>query len=97
MFSWFNAKKEIEFGQELAKLFETEMPIEIGKKQEKTVQRRKRTLEKILLSIQSYRNTNTLNIYKKAKLANAFKWYLIDAGYDDEIIEEITNVILTHL
>jgi len=97
MFDWFNAKQASEFGKQLAQFLEQEMPDEIGKKKEKTLAKRKRVLTQILVKVHTFKQTNKLNYYKKAKLANAFKWYLIDAGYDPEFIEEITNIIVTQL
>ncbi len=97
MFSWFDAKKASEFGRELALIFEQEMPIEIGKKKEKTIQKRKRALDKMLLKINAFKQENKLNVYKKAKLANTFKWHLLNAGYDAESVEDVTNIILHQL
>jgi hypothetical protein len=35
-----------------------------------------------------------LKIYKKAKLANAFKWKQPDANYGSEFVDELTKVLL---
>jgi hypothetical protein len=38
-----------------------------------------------------------LNVYKKAKLGNVFKWRLKELGYSDEFAERATKEIITRL
>ena len=44
-----------------------------------------------------YHTEHKLGIYKKAKLANVFKWKLKDLGYTDEFAERATKDIVTRL
>jgi hypothetical protein len=44
-----------------------------------------------------YQSEHKLGIYKKAKLANVFKWKLKDLGYSDEFAERATKDIVTRL
>ena len=44
-----------------------------------------------------YQADQRLGIYKKAKLANVFKWKLKDLGYSDEFAERATKDIVTRL
>jgi hypothetical protein len=44
-----------------------------------------------------YQSDQKLGIYKKAKLANVFKWKLKDLGYSDEFAERATKDIATRL
>ena len=44
-----------------------------------------------------YHEQNKLGVYKKAKLANVFRWKLKDLGYSDAFIERATKQIVTQL
>lgn len=44
-----------------------------------------------------YHEQNKLGVYKKAKLANVFKWKLTELGYSDAFVELATKQIVTRL
>ena len=44
-----------------------------------------------------YHEQNKLGIYKKAKLANVFKWKLTDLGYSSAFVERATKQVVTRL
>ena len=44
-----------------------------------------------------YHQQHKLGIYRKAKLANVFKWKLKDSGYSDEFVERVTKDLVTRL
>lgn len=44
-----------------------------------------------------FHEENKLGIYKKAKLANVFKWKLAELGYSDEFVNRATKLIATRL
>src|SRR6266404_8972457 len=44
-----------------------------------------------------YHEQNKLGIYKKAKLANVFKWKLRDLGYSPRFVEHATKEIVTRI
>jgi len=44
-----------------------------------------------------YHTDNKLNLYKKAKLGNVFKWKLREIGYSDAFAERATKEIITRL
>lgn len=44
-----------------------------------------------------FRAQQRLGIYKKAKLANVFRWKLTDLGYSKEFVEHATKVIATNI
>jgi hypothetical protein len=37
------------------------------------------------------------SFYKKAKFGNAFKWKLLEAGYEPDFADELTKELLIHL
>jgi hypothetical protein len=44
-----------------------------------------------------YHNEHKLGIYKKAKLANVFKWKLTELGYSADFVDRATREIATRL
>ena len=44
-----------------------------------------------------YHDQHRLGVYKKAKLANVFKWRLKEFGYSPEFIERATKELATRL
>lgn len=90
LFDWFDARAASEFGGSLADLLAERFPTRSPKKAPEA-------LAKLFAQIDRFKQTNKLNMYKKAKLGNAFKWKLIDHGYTDEFIEEMTKEVLLRL
>jgi hypothetical protein len=90
LFDWFNAQAATDFGKSLADFLAERIPTKNPKKAPEA-------LNKIFAQIEQFKLTNRLNMYKKAKLGNAFKWKLIDYGYEDDFIDEMTKEVLLHL
>jgi len=44
-----------------------------------------------------YRDQHKIGLYKKAKLANVFKWKLTELGYSDAFVQRATKEIATRL
>ena len=106
MLSWFDAKNAQQFGATLADFYIERVPAaeagEPGKKTEKKAEKhadRKKqdALQKMLAQAEIFKINNKLNLYKKAKLGNAFKWKLLDAGYAAELADELTRIILVNM
>lgn len=94
MFSWFDAHDAQEFGISLAEFFIERLPLEAPNKKNKPMAKKQEVLDKMFLKIQLFKTAHKLNIYKKAQLGNAFKWKLLDANYDPDFVDELTNVLM---
>jgi hypothetical protein len=53
-------------------------------------------LKTMAQQITQFRQQHDLNTYKKAKLGNAFKWALKDAGYEATYVDELTEWLMLH-
>jgi hypothetical protein len=94
LLGFFNAADVEKLGAELAQLFIDQIPPAMVAKKDKSISRKKEVLRKITYKIDQFKRENKLNVYKKAKLGNAFQWALKDAGYDPAFVSELTKEIL---
>lgn len=90
--SWFDAENAKAFGTSLAILFIEKVPVNDSQTvDDKLFERKtKKVLATMTTKITDFRKTNSLNVYKRAQLGNAFKWKLKEAGYAPEYINELT-------
>ena len=54
-------------------------------------------LRKFLVRIDSEVRPLRLNFYKRAKLANSFKWKLLQNGVEPGVVDELTRMLLVRL
>lgn len=94
MISWFDARDAQEFGKSLADFFMERIPLEKPHKKAKSLAKKQEVLDKMLVQIQLFKMKHKLNFYKKAKLGNSFKWKLLDADYDPELVDELTKFLM---
>jgi hypothetical protein len=97
MFDWFNAKPAEDYGTSLAKFFMEKMPKWQAISESKVASKTEFILSKLEAQILAFKKEEKLNFYKKAKLANAFKWALKDADYDAVFSEKLLEWLVSHL
>lgn len=108
MLSWFNATEFTRFGEELALQFMEDKPgVLEGNRKYRRMRKKKdkgmasdpleATLQKLVTRISAFEPRKGANFYKKAKFANAFKWKLLDAGYDAGFVDSLTKELVVHL
>jgi tetratricopeptide (TPR) repeat protein len=54
-------------------------------------------LEKFLLTVDREARSLKLNVYKRAKLANSFKWRLLENGMEREVVDELCRALVLRL
>jgi tetratricopeptide (TPR) repeat protein len=84
---WFNAKEAANIGIALADQF---TPQPAAREQDNLLQE---ILQRADLEVRGLR----LNVYKKAKFANSFKWRLLENGVEKALADEITQTLVLHL
>lgn len=94
MFSWLDARDAQKFGMSLAEFFMERIPLEKPNKKIKSMEKKQEVLDTMFSQIQQFKMKHKLNIYKKAKLGNAFKWKLLDADYDPALVDELTKLLM---
>lgn len=89
--NWFDAENAKAFGTSLAVFFIEKIPADSQAVDDKLFARKtKKVLAAMTTQVTEFRKNNSLNIYKRAQLGNAFKWKLREAGYSSEYINELT-------
>ena len=96
IFDWFNTEE----GDELARAIAAELvkrapPATLPAKDKKAATRLRNTHDAVFARAGKFARTHKLNVYKKARLANQFRWALKDAGYPPEFIESWTYELAT--
>ena len=94
---WFDAGDAEKFGQDLAQFFTQRIPLASEKEKRKDLARQLEVVDKIYLKIEQFKLNNKLNVYKKAKLGSAFKFELLNAGYEPAFVDQVTKGIMLKL
>lgn len=92
--------KEVdEFAKELASAVAKRFPPALEKSPERRVSpnRITKVLEDALEKAEEYGKSKRLGAYKKARLANSFKWELKDLGYSDKFVEVATEGLVVYV
>ena len=94
--SWFDTKEVDALADRLAKdLVKRVPPSNIEVRGKKAAANQTKTRELILRQVRDFTSKHRLNVYKKARLANRFKWALREAGYPTALIDEMAFELAT--
>jgi hypothetical protein len=82
-----------EFAKSLAQELARNYPPALENEGDKTLSERKLvvTLQGIFGRAREFREEHKLGLYKKARLANTFRWELQEMGYNPQFIEKATE------
>lgn len=97
LFSWFDAREAIAFGSSAADfLAERLVPEKLDRQGSaaKVAKKQQDALVKLHAQVKTFKAGHALNIYKKAKLANTFKWRLLEKGFPEASADRITKELL---
>ena len=94
IFGWFDAKPAQALGSDLARAFMSRVPVNAKVSDRKFEVKAKAALLEIERRIADFKTSQRLNFYRKAKLGNAFKWTLKDAGYDPAYVDKLTDLVM---
>jgi tetratricopeptide (TPR) repeat protein len=96
LLDWFDSREAAELGLSLADHFaarggaESALPGQKARLSEKATQA-------FLLRVDREARPLQLNAYKRAKLANSFRWRLLDQGVEEGRVDELTRMLLLRL
>ncbi len=94
----FDTKELQQFATELANDLGRRFPPASEKRTDPGAQHQiKVILEGLAARALRYQDQHGLGVYRKAKLANVFKWKLLELGYSDPFVQRATSEIVKHL
>ena len=97
LFNWLNAKEAEEFGISLAIFFSERIVLNPSTRKIKSTSKKLEVISKMVIMIVKFRTSHKLNFYKKAKVGNAFKWHLLELGYEKEFVDDLTKELVKKL
>jgi hypothetical protein len=95
--AWFDARQAEEFGASLAVFFTERIPRNQQIEEKKIAAKAQKTLGQMADQVARFKLQNKLNTYKKARLGNAFKWALRDAGLDPSQVDQLTKWLMLQI
>jgi hypothetical protein len=95
---WFSSRIAIDVGNSLADHFmaATAAPPPKGRKPSRPADQGK-AIQSFLARVDSEARPLRLGMFRRAKLANSFKWRLLDSGTDPALVDELTRMLLVRL
>jgi hypothetical protein len=98
LLKWLNAGKAIEVGSALADQFLPQTGPGPSKRPKKARPgEHAEELQKFVQRIDREASPLQLNIYKRAKLANSFRWKLLENGVEPQLVEELTRILVLRI
>lgn len=93
---WFDTAEVDELARTIAaELVKRVPPSSLESHTKKAAERLRNTHDAIFDRAAKFARTQKLNIYKKARLGNQFRWSLKEAGYPPEFVESWTYELVT--
>ena len=96
VFQWFDTREVDQLARSIAEeLVSRVPPAKLDTQTRKAAERLRNTHDAIFARAAKYSRTHRLNIYKRARLGNVFRWALKDAGYPPAFVESWTYELVT--
>ena len=93
----FDAGEAEKFGLGLADTLAAKFPASKQKADKKTLTRQAELFQAIFVQARQFNQVHKLNLYKKAKMGNAFRWKLLELGFTSEFADQMTKEILVEM
>ena len=98
LLDWFNAREAAAVGATLAEYFQpTSNSSAPGRKKDSAPKDWRQDVARFRQRIAREAAPLKLNLFKRAKLLNSFKWRLLELGFDASSADELTQVVLMQL
>jgi hypothetical protein len=94
---WFDAASAVDFGKHMANEVARIVPLDASRAAGKKASKQMDKFRRAILHASDLRKKESLNVYKKARCANALRWELIDKGYPKPFVEEVVRLVITRL
>lgn len=97
--NFFKNEADDQFIRSLTEKIERRFPSSVAKKRAKTLntERIGDIFEQILTEALIYKRNVKPNFFRKARMANLFKWGLLEAGYPPEFADSLTKGMVIYM
>ena len=96
-FQWFNAQAAIDLGIRLAEQFASQLTTDSTVRGRKVLDKEAKAQQQLFQNADREVRALRLNLYKRAKFANSFKWRLLERGISTELSDKTTQSLVLHL
>ena len=93
---WFNSRIATDVGNSLADHFMAATTATKGRRPSRPADRAQ-AIQSFLARVDSEARPLRLGMFRRSKLANSFKWRLLDRGFDPKLVDELTRMLLLRL
>ena len=97
MLKWFDSAPAVAFGKELAGFLLSQLQSSVARRDAKFQARAEKALLQADRRVRDFKAGESLNVWKRSKLANAFLWSLKDGGCPDDYAAELTRWLTIRL
>lgn len=99
VFDWFKVREATEFGAALADQFATQTASGSAAHGNQRLARgaQNAALQDLLRRAERETRALQLNVFKRAKLVNSFKWRLLEIGIEKQLADELTAMLVLHV
>jgi tetratricopeptide (TPR) repeat protein len=97
LLSWLNAREATDLGRSLADHFDPHAGSEPAARGKKALPSGEKATHAFLQQVDREARPLRLSFYKRAKLANSFKWRLLERGVEQGRASELTQLLLLQL
>lgn len=97
LFKWLDASEAAQVGASLADDFYLQTSGRSGARRKEGQHELQKFLQRFRQQVERAAQPLKLNVFKRAKLANSFKWRLLEKGVDREIVDDLTNALVMQL
>jgi tetratricopeptide (TPR) repeat protein len=100
LLNWFNTREASETGTALADgfLLQTASGARRSRDNAQTENEQvERLMEKFLQQVDRQARPLKLNLFKRARLANSFKWRLLEKGVEQQVVDDLTRALVLRI
>lgn len=97
LLGWFDARAAVAFANATAAEIRRLVPPSDHTPGRKEIGKRMKKLERVVLEAKAFSARNGLNVYKKSRLANTLRLSLQQAGYSEEFVSGVVELVVLNL
>jgi hypothetical protein len=94
---WLSSRNASNVGNSLADHFLEAAAATTNKRRAPPSSQQDKAIQSFLARVDSEARPLRLGMFRRAKLANSFKWRLLDRGLDPRLVDELTRMLLLRL